>query len=202
MEGINNIIENILTEARNTADEILASAKTRAEEITSEYTERAAAEVSVLSEARGEELEALHTRLSTAFEADGERLILREKRVVLDEAYSYAEKALSKLPKDEYLALLTRLAVSAAVTGDEILFLNQTDLDSLGGKLIENANAALSAAGTLPGLTLSPVAVPIDGGLLVSSPDGQVTVNCSLASLLAENRERTESAAAQILFEK
>ncbi|MDR1821851.1 MAG: hypothetical protein LBQ91_05365 [Oscillospiraceae bacterium] len=202
MEGINNIIENILTEARASADEIIAEAKERAKQTAGEYAARAEAEVSALSERRREELDALRVRLSTAFEADGERLILREKRAVLDEAYSYAEKALAALPRDEYLALLVRLAVSAATSGDELLFLNQTDLDALGGELVYGANAALAAAGAVPGLTLSPVAVPIDGGLLVSSRDGQVTVNCSLASLLAENREKTESAAAQILFSK
>ena len=168
-------------------------------------------------------------RLKSAAQMERRKLELSAKQEVLDEAFRKALEQLCSLPDQEYIQLLTALALRAASTGREQLIFSQKDRSRIGKAVVVAANEAMvkqvapelpdsladskvgaflgkvvnSAAAQITGtglLTLSEETRPIQGGF--SLTDGPVEVNCPFEAMLRLQREQLEKPAAEILFGK
>ena len=205
---------NEKTEAQ--CGEIRAQAQAQAEKITAELNRKG-------RKAADERRE----RLSSAAGMEKRKLILGAKQEVLGEAFDLALENLCSLPEEEYIALLTALALEASSTGKEQLAFNAKDRASIGSKVVAAANEAMvskvapelpesltagkigaflgkvinTTAAQLSGtglLTLSEETRDIKGGFIMI--DGKVEINCAFETLVRLQREKLEKQVADVLF--
>lgn len=227
MNGIEKITDKIQQDAaeeiarleQETADKIRAigeAAQAQADKESAEILARG-------RRAADERLE----RLKSAAQMESRKLDLAAKQEVLAEAFDLALEKLCALPEQEYVDLLTRLAVEAASSGKEQLVFSVKDRARIGKQVVVAANEALvsrvvpelpgtitdsrvgaflgkvvnSAAAQITGtglLTLSQETRDIRGGFIMV--DGDIEVNCAFETLVRLQREKLEKEAANVLF--
>lgn len=227
MEGIEKITAKIAQDsqeeiARLTAETeekvraIQASAKAQADKETADTLAKG-------EKAAQERLE----RLKSAAKMETKKLELAAKQEVLGEAFDLALDKLCALPEEEYIALLTRLALEASSSGREQLVFSPKDRARVGKQVVVAANEAMvkGVVPELPGaitetkvgaflgkvvnstaamvtgtgmLTLSEETRNIKGGFIMV--DGDVEINCAFETLVRLQREKLEKDVAQVLF--
>lgn len=198
MQGIENITGRIQADAQAEIDRIQADAQAQADKIRAGYTARAQREAADIL-ARGEKsAQERGARLVSAAEMEARKMTLAAKQEVLDETFVLALDKLLKLPEEEYVALLAKLAAKAARTGREQIILNQSDRTRFGVKIAAQANELLTAAGRTGELTLAAQSQPMQGGLLLS--DGAVDINCALETLVRLSRTEVTGEVSKLLF--
>ena len=227
MEGIEKItakiaqdaqaeIGRLMAETDGKAQSILASAQAQAQEEANDIVEKGRA-------AAGERLE----RLSSAAQMERRKLELAAKQEVLGEAFDLALEKLCTLPEQEYIALLTKLALEASTSGKEQIIFSQKDRARVGKQVVMAVNNALvkerapglpeevvkskvgalvdklvhntTAVVTGTGLTLSEETRDIRGGFIMV--DGDVEINCAFETLVRLQREQMEKKVADALFQ-
>lgn len=166
-------------------------------------------------------------RLKSAAQMETRKLALAAKQEVVGEAFDLALEKLCALPEQEYIALLTRLAVEASTTGKERLVFSVRDRARVGKQVVVAANEALvsqvapelpeslteskvgaflgkvvnSAAAQITGtglLTLAQETREIRGGFIMVDED--VEINCAFETLVRLQREKLEKEVANVLF--
>ena len=138
-------------------------------------------------------------RLAKAADMEARKSVLACKQEIVSEAFARAEEKLSALSGDAYIEFLASLAARASVTGREEILLNEKDRDAAGRKAAARANELLAAQGRPAFLTLAADAGDFTGGLILR--DGSITVNCTIAALIAEARQSQASEVAAELFD-
>ena len=227
MEGIEKITAKIAQDAQAEIGRLMAETDERVKAIQAEAQAQAQREAGEI-EARGkaaasERLE----RLSSAAQMERRKLELAAKQEVLGEAFALALEKLCTLPEQEYIALLTRLALEASSSGKEQLILSQKDRAAVGKQVVMAVNDALvkerapslpeevtrskvgafvdklvhntTAAVTGTGLTLSEETRDLKGGFIMV--DGDVEINCAFETLVRLQREQMEKKVADALFQ-
>ena len=227
MGGIEKITAKIAQDAQAEISRLMAEADEKVGAIQAEaraQAQREAAEIEARGRsAAGERLE----RLSSASQMERRKLELAAKQEVLGEAFALALEKLCTLPEQEYIALLTRLALEASSSGKEQLILSQKDRAAVGKQVVMAVNDALvkerapslpeevtrskvgafvdklvhntTAAVTGTGLTLSEETRDLKGGFIMV--DGDVEINCAFETLVRLQREQMEKKVADALFQ-
>ena len=180
-----NLIERILSEARQGAEKIGADASATCDEIKKERDERIAQISSAAQKARDVQVKEILGGAKTRAELDGRKELLAQKRAVLDHAFAAAYDALCKKNADELERLYASVLRAEAEPGNVIVAAS-ADRETL-------SRAAKSA-----GLTLSDADAAIERGFILKG--GSYEKNCSLKAILTELRDREETAVADILF--
>lgn len=227
MNGIEKLTQQISADAQAEIDALLADAQAKADAITADYAQRAEkAAADVLS--KGEDAAAQREeRLLSMAAMEGRKELLAAKQEMVGKAFDLALEKLCSLPDEEYVALLTRLAISASTTGREQLIFSQKDRTRVGKAVVTAANEILAkavapklpdevtdtkagsildkvvtgASALLAGtgmLTLSEQTRPIRGGFILS--DGDVEVNCAFETLVRLQRVEISGDVADVLF--
>ena len=229
MEGIEKITAKILSDAQADIDQLNAQTQEKADAIARQAQAQADKETADIlargQKAADERLE----RLKSAAQMERRKLELAAKQEVLAEAFDLALEKLCAMPEQEYVALLTKLALEASSTGREQLIFSPQDRSRVGKQVVVAANEALvkgvapelpeaiteskvgaflgkvvnSAAAQITGtglLTLSEETRPIRGGFIMV--DGPVEVNCAFEAMVRAQREQLEKPVAEILFQK
>ncbi|MGI5963441.1 MAG: V-type ATP synthase subunit E [Lawsonibacter sp.] len=227
MEGIEKITAKIVQDSEAEITRLMAetdqkvqsigeAAKIQADKETAETLARG-------QRAAQERLE----RLKSAAVMETRKLELAAKQEVLGEAFALALEKLCTLPEEEYVALLTRLALEASTTGKEQLVFSPKDRVRVGKQVVVAANEAM-VKGITPGLpetltdtkvgaffekvvnttaammtgtgmlTLSEETREMKGGFIMV--DGDVEINCAFETLVRLQREKLEKEVAQVLF--
>ena len=194
MNGIEKLTQQITADAQAEIDAILAQAQEKADEIAADYARRAEKAASERL-AKGTEAAAQREeRLIAMADMERRKDLLAAKQDMVGKAFDKALEQLRALPEEEYVALLTNLAVAASVSGKEQLIFSQTDRDRVGNEVVAAANKALKEGQ----LTLSEQTRPMAGGLIIS--DGAVEVNCSFETLVRLQRGKIAGEVANVLF--
>ena len=120
--------------------------------------------------------------------------VLAAKQEIIDEAFSQAAQALTRLPKEQYSPLLAALAADNGV-GDEEILLSAADRAAIGQAVVDAANAAKPGAA----FRLSAETRETGGGLVLRR--GKVELNCGFTEKLRRLRQEESSAVAKLLFE-
>ena len=224
-------IEKITARIRADADAELAQLREQTEaqilEIQTQSKTQADQErTAILARGRRAAEERLE-RLKSAAQLERRKLELAAKQEVLAEAFDLALEKLCTMPEQEYVALLTKLALEASSTGREQLIFSPQDRSRVGKQVVVAANEALvkgvapelpeaiteSKVGAFLGkvvnttaamvtgtglLTLSEETRPIKGGFIMV--DGDIEVNCAFETLVRLQREKLEKEVAGVLF--
>ena len=227
MDGIGKITARI----RADADAELAQLREQTETQILEIQAQAKAQMdqertAILARGRRAAEERLE-RLKSAAQLERRKLELAAKQEVLAEAFDLALEKLCAMPEQEYVALLTKLALEASSTGREQLIFSPQDRSRVGKQVVVAANEALvkgvapelpeaiteSKVGAFLGkvvnttaamvtgtglLTLSEETRPIKGGFIMV--DGDIEVNCAFETLVRLQREKLEKEVAGVLF--
>lgn len=228
MEGIEKITAKIAQDAQAEIDRLTAETDEKARAIRANAENQAQQEANEIVEkgrmAASERLE----RLQSAARMERRKLELAAKQEVLGEAFDLALEKLCTLPEQEYVALLTRLALEASSSGREQLIFSRKDRNTVGKQVVIAANEALvkerapglpeevakskvgafvdklvhttTAVVTGAGmLTLSEETRDIRGGFIMV--DGDVEINCAFETLVRLQREKMEKQVADTLFQ-
>ena len=196
MKGTEKIIAQIQSDAQAQCDAILAKAQETCGAIRDDYAHKAAA-------AYGERIRAGVKSCADEGESaerlgrmEAKKALLALKQEMIAKSFALAEQKLRSLDEEQYVALLSKLAASSAVTGEEEIVLNAADRERVGKAVVKAANEKLGEKGSL---TLSPSAGDFDGGLILRR--GNIEVNCTLALLVELCRGEMSAAIAGVLFD-
>ena len=183
------IVEKIIADAEKEAQAIIADAEKKAEATVAAANARAERRLKgekVASDKRAESI--LEGKAATA-RLDCAKILLGEKRAVIDEVYARALKNMLELGKAEALHLFTKLLEEYAEEGDEIVFAENFKYAQDASKLdiVKEKKLKISAK-----------RADIDGGLLLVGKSSDK--NLSYGALLAADREENQAAIAATIF--
>ena len=228
MEGIEKITAKIAQDAQAEISQLMAETDQKVQAVRANAAAQARQEANdIVEKGRAAASERLE-RLSSASQMERRKLELAAKQEVLGEAFALALEKLCTLPEQEYIALLTKLALKASSSGREQLIFSQKDRARVGKQVVIAANEALvkerapslpeevtkskvgafvdklvhstTAAVTGAGmLSLSEETRDIKGGFIMV--DGDVEINCAFETLVRLQREQMEKKVADVLFE-
>ena len=183
------IVEKIIADAKIEAQAIIADAQVRAQGTIAAANARAEKRKmgeKAAAEARAESI--LEGKAATA-RLDCAKILLGEKRAVIDEVYAHALKSLKELGKAEALHLYGRLLEEYAEEGDEVVFAESFKYVAEASKLdiVKERKLKVSAK-----------KANIDGGLLLVGKNSDK--NLSFSALLAADREEYQAEIAAKIF--
>ena len=198
MKGVEKITERILAEANEAANAAKSEAEAKAKEILEEFEGKARQTYEqMVATGRTEAAAAAERKVRTA-KLQAKKDILGTKQEFINKAYTIAQESILAMPEDEYVDLLARKACEASISGEEAVILNEDDKSVLGQKVVDAANALLASAGKKASLTLSDETAKMIGGLFLKQND--VSVNCSIDSIIGTFREDLDVKVAKVLF--
>ena len=193
MNGLEKINQRIRQDGSAEVDAIRAEAEGRVRNIRADYRAQVAQLEAEADERRAQAVADRLERLSGSADMERRQMLLAAKQACIDEAFARAAQALRDLPRQDYVALLARLAAENG-SGDEELVLSAADRDTVGKAVVDAANALKPGAA----FTLSPESRDLGGGLVLKR--GLVEVNCTFDTRLRQLRQEMATDVAQLLF--
>ena len=193
MNGLEKINQRIRQDGSDEVAAIQAEAEGRVRSIRADYRAQIAQLEADASARRSQAVAERLERLSGSADMERRQMLLAAKQGCIDETFARAAKALENLPRQDYVALLARLAAENG-NGDEELVLSAADRDAVGPAVGAAANALKPGAA----FTLSPESRDLGGGLVLKR--GLVEVNCTFDTRLRQLRQEMATDVAQILF--
>lgn len=183
------IVEKIISDAENEAKAIISDAEKKAEATVAAANARAGKRMAGEKLAAEKKAESILEGKAATARLDCAKIMLGEKRAVVDGIYARALKELLEISKADALRLFERLLTGYAEEGDEIVF-------------ADNFRYAEDAA-KLPvvkekKLRVSPRRADIDGGCLLIGRSSDK--NLSYSALLAVDREENQASIAARVF--
>ncbi len=187
--GKEDIIARILSDAEREAEELVTQAEREAENIRAE-AERRALDLKEETEAEiSERARRISEGRAAAARQDCAKILLAEKRRVLDEIYARSLKGLLSLSEHDALALYRKLLVSYAEEGDTVVFAERFPYAAKAAQLPVVKERALVVAKER---------APIAGGFLLR---GNVCdKDVSFEALLSADREEHQAEIAARIF--
>lgn len=120
--SVENIVERIISDAKNEASSIIAEAERRAEETVSKVRIEAGRKLAGTRAETEQKVKSVLDGKSATARLDCAKIELAEKLRVLDTVYAQALEKLVSLDKKESVAIAERLITEYAEEGDEIVF--------------------------------------------------------------------------------
>ncbi|MFZ2146065.1 MAG: V-type ATP synthase subunit E [Sedimentisphaerales bacterium] len=194
-------------EAGQVVEKILADANAEADKIKKEAEEKEAAEQAKLTEQLDEYRKQTGLLAKKAGEDEKSHILaaarmdiakeyLAEKRKILDKVFEQARQQLQNLPDEEYRALIKKLILDAAETGDEEVVVD-TNENRISQELIKQINRELGPR-CKGNLRLSDQRQNLGAGVILKR--GKIKTNLSLEVLIDQARKELEIELAKELF--
>ena len=196
MRGTEKIIAHIQADAQAQADAILAQAEQQCASVREEYEKKAADLYGEKIRAGVKECQDKLDSQQRIAQMEAKKAVLSVKQDMVARSFSMARRQVGKLPEEQYVQFLARLAAKAASTGEEQIVLSEEDRARVGGQVVQAANALLGNGR----MSLAEDAGSFDGGLILRR--GNVEVNCTLDLLVELCRGEMSAEIADILFEE
>lgn len=176
------IVDRIISDAEEEARNIIKDAEEKAAETIAAANGRAARNrLGTEAEVKAKAAAVAEGKAATA-RLDGAKILLGEKRGVIDEVYARALNALNSLKATDAVFLAVKLLEEHAEDGDEIVFAENypyfEDVSKL--SVIKERH-----------LKLSPKKIKIDGGFILVGKNSDK--NLSYGALLAKDREEHQA---------
>lgn len=198
MNGLEKITARIETDAVADAARIAEEARLQCEAIRTEGEAKAQERYWKRVREGVKNAEDRASRLAKAADMEARKSVLACKQQIVAQAFELAEQKLLALSGEDYIAFLAGLAAKASVSGREEIVLNAADRERIGKRVAARANELLASQGRAARLTLSAETGDFTGGLILR--DGDISVNCTVAALIAEARQTQASEVAAELF--
>ena len=191
------ILDKILEDAKENASAVLKDANDRAGAMR-KATEERIATARANTEARAhEDAQAAAVRMGRMAELDERKLLLKDKRDMMERAFSLALDKMKAMPAKEARAFLLSTLTELA-DGDEELSVGAESDGGMDKAFLADANAALTAAGKPGKLTLAKEKRAGVSGLILARHDTEI--HCTYQALLDSRRLEMEAQVAQMLF--
>lgn len=195
MNGIDNIVSRIASDAQQEADSILRAGEEQAQAVLQRCREQAERETAQTLQEAEKQAKLREERLVNAARLEARKQTLAAKQEMVDEAFRKALELLCALPEEEYASLLSSLAAASAVTGREQVILAPRDRARYGKQVVVKANELLADRGKL---TLSEQSREMAGGVILK--EEKIETNCSFEVLLHLKRDSLVADVAGVLF--
>ncbi|MGN0823167.1 MAG: V-type ATP synthase subunit E [Candidatus Gallimonas sp.] len=183
------IVERILSDAEAEAAAIVKEAEEKAENIVAEARSRAEAQRKRTERETAERCKSIADGKAASARLDSAKILLAEKRRVIDAIYARARERLIGLSEKECLSLTEKLLSEYAERGDEIVFAENYAYASEAARLPVVKERALK---------ISSERIKISGGFVLR---GEIAdKDLSYAALLEADREEQQAALAAELF--
>lgn len=196
MAGIENILNIIASQQKQTEDSLISAAKKKAAEIEAESRAKADREYEEYLKKSMARLEQDYKNGESSVDGEMKRKILAYKVSAIDETMKKALRKLDSLPDKEYFAVLEKLLSKHLQRGDGILQLNRRDLGRLPVDFKKAAEElAKKANGTV---TVSDKAADIENGFILTY--GLISENCSFRAIIEADRDSVRDTVAKALF--
>lgn len=183
------IVEKIIADAEKEAQAIIAAAEKKAEATIAAANARAERRMQGEKTAADKKAESILEGKAATARLDCAKIMLGEKRAVIDEVYARALKSIQEIGKAEAAHLFGRLLTDYAEEGDEIVFAENfrfaADVAKLG--VVKEKKLKVSAK-----------KADIDGGCLLIGKSSDK--NLSLGALLSADREENQATIASQIF--
>ena len=195
MKGTEKIIAHIQADAQAQADAILAQAEQQCASIREDYDKQAAELYAerIRSGVRACQDQADSRQRIEQMEA--RKTMLAVKQEMVEKSFAMAREKILKLPQEDYVSFLAKLAANASAGGDEEIILNAEDRARVGKAVVAAANKRLGGGK----LSLSEKTGDFAGGLLLHR--GNIEVNCTVELLLELCRGDMAAELAAVLFD-
>ncbi len=190
--GLEVVVDEIKAKGDREAARIKSEAAANAKTIVDEATKRAE-NIRLAAEADADlQAERIMVREVAAANLEVKRDLLNAQKELLDKVYSEAAAEIANLPADVHAKAVRSLLKDAAKQIKEgNVFANSRDAEAV--------KTALSELKTLSGFTFGGI-TDIDGGVVVQSTDGQLTLDFSYQTYMGEVWESSLKDASEILF--
>lgn len=198
MTGIEKITGRIEADARAEAAAITAEANAKCAEIRAEYDKKAQDEYWTRVRAGVKECEDRVQRMGRLAEMEARKSTLTLKQTMVSEAFERAVEMICTMPKETYVAAMSKLAAKASVTGNEAVVFNGKDQQGCGGEIVAAANAILAQSGGAANLTVSGETRDICAGFVLK--EGDVEINCAVEILAELCRNDLAAQVAEVMF--
>ena len=195
MKGTEKIIAHIRADAKAQVDAILAQAEQQCAGIRGDFDKKAADIYAERVRAGVRETQDQVDGTERIARMEGRKNLLAAKQELVSRSFEKALEQIVSLPEDRYVDFLAKLAVQAAVTGDEEIILNPRDRERIGEKLVKAVNERLPKGA----MKLSGDTRDIAGGLILRR--GSVEANCSAELLVELSQSELSAKVAEILFQ-
>ncbi|MDE7440258.1 MAG: hypothetical protein K2N23_07110 [Clostridia bacterium] len=183
------IVEKIIADAENEARAIIADAEKKAEATIAAANARAERRIQGEKAAADKKAESILEGKAATARLDSAKIMLGEKRAVIDEVYARALNDMHKIGKAEALFLFERLLCEYAEEGDEVVFAEKfpyaQDVEKL--SIVKERK-----------LKVSSKKADIEGGCLLIGKNSDK--NLSFSALLAADREENQASIAAKVF--
>ena len=196
MSGLDEILNLIEAQQKQTEDSILKAATTKASAIKAEGEQKA-------QKAYEEHLQKAKLQAEKDFEnacasvdANMKRRILAAKVELIDETIEKTIKKLKSLPEKEYFDMLIKLAERHMQPDKGILSLGSNDLARVPADFAKKLDEIAKQKGG--SIVLAKESADIDDGFILSY--GLISENCSFRAIIEAEKEDVRDTAARALF--
>jgi vacuolar-type H+-ATPase subunit E/Vma4 len=195
--NVDAIVDKILADARKSAQDTLKAAEEKASAIKERSAEAVRLSTEKAREQTDNEISEARRLMRRMAELDLRKEELKQKRVVIDEAFAKALRLMDTMPSNAAKEYMLKLCVESARGCESVISDKNNDL--INQSFVDMANAALAAAGKQAKLTLGEKREGIGCGFLLGM-DG-MEINCTFASVLGSARPSLEGDVAKALFD-
>ena len=185
------IVDRIISDAQNEAEAIIAEAERKAEETVKEASLNAERIKKGVQAEVKQKTDGIFDGKAATARLDGAKILLGEKRGVIDEVYARALKGLNELKEGDAVYLANRLLTAYAEEGDEITFAHNYRYQK---------NVAELPVVKEKGLKVSSKLADIDGGFILVGKNSDKDL--SYGALISLDREQNQADIASRIFIK
>ena len=196
MSGIEEILNIIDSQQKQTEDNLVSAAEHKASAIIYDGNEKAEKAYEEHIKKMTEQLAHDFDNACSSADAAMKRRVLARKIGLIDETIEAALSKLDKLPDSEYFAVLGRLAAKRLRAGEGVLSLSGRDLARVPDSFMKELSAAAEKVGGSVKLDTEPA--DIENGFILTY--GLISENCSFRAVVEAEREGVRDTAARVLF--
>lgn len=196
LNGLQNMTDKILSDAKEYAAEVHKNAERKVDEILLDYNRQADDLRTEIRDAASREAEMILSRAKSQTALGERNELLREKRALIDAAFSRACDGVISLPREEYIDLLARL-VAKYQTGSALIILNERDAKELGGDLLKKIVMNKLRNIDISLIKISKEYGSFKGGLILRQ--GDIDTNCTVEVLCEGLRHELEAQVIELL---
>lgn len=196
MAGLENILNIIASQQKETENAIISAAEKKAAAIEKEGLEKA-------EKAYEEQLKKLTSKLvqdhensKASVDADMKRRILACKVKCINDVIEKTLKKLDSLPDKEYFGVVEKLLSLKVQKGGGTLYFSKRDLERLPADFAKKAESIASKAGGT--IKISDECAEIENGFILEY--GLISENCSFRDIIEAERDAVRDTAARALF--
>lgn len=196
MSGIEEILNIIDSQQKQTEDNLVSAAEHKASAIIYDGKEKAEKAYEEHIKKMSEQLAHDFDNACSSADAAMKRRVLARKIGLIDETIEAALTKLDKLPDSEYFAVIGKLAAKRLRAGEGVLSLSKRDLGRVPDSFMKELSAAAVKVGGSVKLDSQPA--DIENGFILTY--GLISENCSFRAVVEAEREGVRDTAARVLF--